>query len=262
LPNRKLSPFEIGAAVKLHNSIRKRLDKLSAGDPELLFALRRRLVVKLTHDERGTPAHRNNIKRLKRAEQNGICPICSELPLKYAELDRFSASAGYTVENTRLVHHDCHIQDQKEKFYLRRACGGDTTLWRRAARGMSPGHLSADPIIGIVVALLRRSSCVSVLNFFADDPARPFVRSYQNGLSVIKAENDIRSNECCWIIHLSGLKVRQQVAQPEALERSFGSLVELSGTIVRNRLLDFFVLAKDEASVAVNPAVALVVVAA
>jgi hypothetical protein len=119
MPNRKLSAVEIASAVKLHNSIRMRLDKLSAGDPELLFALRRRLIVKLTHDERGTPAHRNKIKRLKRAEQNGLCPICSkELPLKYAELDRFSASAGYTMGNTRLVHHDCHIQDQAGKSYL------------------------------------------------------------------------------------------------------------------------------------------------
>jgi hypothetical protein len=89
---------------------------MSSGDPELLFALRRRIIVKLTHDERGTPAHRNKIKRLKRAAQNGMCPICSkQLPEKYAELDRFGASAGYTVENTRLVHHramseKCQIQ--------------------------------------------------------------------------------------------------------------------------------------------------------
>ena len=75
--------------------------------------------MKLTHDERGTAAQRNKIKRLKRAEQNDLCPICSKkLPLKYAELDRFSASAGYTMENTRLVHHDCHIKDQKQKAYL------------------------------------------------------------------------------------------------------------------------------------------------
>lgn len=119
MPNRKLTPVEIPASVKLHTSIRKRLDALSAGDAELMFALRRRLIVKLTHDERGTPSHRNKIKRLKRAEQNGLCPICSkELPLKYAELDRFKASAGYTMENTRLVHHDCHIEDQKQKSYL------------------------------------------------------------------------------------------------------------------------------------------------
>src|SRR3977135_1594761 len=118
MPNRKLSGVEVATAVALHNSIRKRLDGISGSDPELLFALRRRLIVKLSHDERGTPAHRNRIKRLKRAEQNGMCPTCStELPLKYAELDRFSASAGYTVENTRLVHHDCHIKDEAEKSY-------------------------------------------------------------------------------------------------------------------------------------------------
>ena len=119
MPNRRLTPVEIEQAVKLLDTVRKRLDQISVGDPELLFALRRRLIVKLSHDERGTPAHRNRIKRLKRAEQNGMCPICStELPLKYAELDRFSASAGYTVENTRLVHHDCHIKDEAEKSYL------------------------------------------------------------------------------------------------------------------------------------------------
>jgi hypothetical protein len=119
MPNRKLLPLEIAAAVKLHDSTRNRLDKLSASDPELLFALRRRLIVKLTHDERGTPAHRNRIKRLKRVEQKGICALCpDELPLKYAELDRLNASAGYTMENTRLVHHDCHIKDQKQKAYL------------------------------------------------------------------------------------------------------------------------------------------------
>jgi len=119
LPNRKLTPAEIEQAVKLLNAVRKRLDQISISDPELLFALRRRLIVKLTHDERGTPAHRNKIKGLKRVEQNGLCPTCSkELPLKFAELDRFNASAGYTVENTRLIHHDCHIKDQAEKSYL------------------------------------------------------------------------------------------------------------------------------------------------
>jgi hypothetical protein len=116
MANRRPLVTEIEAAVKLHDSIRKRLDHMSSGNPELLFALRRRIIVKLTHDERGPPAHRNKIKRLKRAARNGMCPICSkQLPEKYAELDRFGASAGYTVENTRLVHHramseKCQIQ--------------------------------------------------------------------------------------------------------------------------------------------------------
>ena len=41
---------------------------------------------------------------------------------KGSELDRFKASDGYTVENTRLVHHECHVADQKAKGY------SDTTL--------------------------------------------------------------------------------------------------------------------------------------
>lgn len=119
MPNRKLTPTEIELAVELLNTVRNRLAEVSVGDPELLFAIRRRLIVKLTHEERGTPAHRNKIKKLKRADQNGLCYFCSkELPLKYAELDRLNASAGYTVENTRLVHHDCHIKDQAKKSYL------------------------------------------------------------------------------------------------------------------------------------------------
>jgi|SRR5579872_164549 len=98
---RKLSPAEISPAIKLLASIRKRPDQMS-DDLGLRFALRRKLIVKLTHDERSTPAQRNKFKRLKRAEQNSMCPICSkQLPLKYAELDRFSASAAHPHRKPR-----------------------------------------------------------------------------------------------------------------------------------------------------------------
>jgi len=44
--------------------------------------------------------------------------MCGEiLPLKDIELDRLEAYFGYTAENTRLVHHKCHIADQKKKKY-------------------------------------------------------------------------------------------------------------------------------------------------
>lgn len=119
MANRRLTPAEIEKANALLSKVRDDLEKLAGEDRELLFAYRRRIVVKLTHDERGTPAHRNKLKALKLKEQNGICPMCSkELPSKYAELDRFDASAGYTPENTRLVHHECHINDQAKKSYL------------------------------------------------------------------------------------------------------------------------------------------------
>jgi hypothetical protein len=55
-------------------------------------------------------------------EQNGVCPLCEGkrgvLPVKYADLDRRIASHGYTPENTRLVHHECHVDDQKKKRYV------------------------------------------------------------------------------------------------------------------------------------------------
>lgn len=119
MPNRKLSPAELDAVNLLLDDVRQRLAILADDDPTLLFAARRRLVVKLTHDERGTPAARNKLKALKMTEQNGLCALCGKaLPAKYAELDRFNAADGYTPANTRLVHHECHVADQALKNYL------------------------------------------------------------------------------------------------------------------------------------------------
>lgn len=87
------------------------------GDPELQFALIRKMAKGFSYEERSTPAHRKRLKRQKYAEQNGLCAICcEELPKdgRYAELDRSQAHLG---ENTRLVHHDCHIADQEKKNY-------------------------------------------------------------------------------------------------------------------------------------------------
>jgi hypothetical protein len=119
MPNRRLKPDELIKANHVLDQIRASINDLSSGDPELLFAYRRRLIVKLTHDERGTPAERNKLKAEKRIQQKGICPLCSEpLPEKYVELDRTVAYLGYTPENTRLIHHQCHIEDQARKSYL------------------------------------------------------------------------------------------------------------------------------------------------
>ena len=121
MPNRRLTANERDSATSLLQNVLKKIERLSAGDPELLFALRRRLIVKLTHAERGTPAQRNRLKKQKYLAQNGVCPLChgrkGPLPLKYAELDRKVASLGYTMENTRLVHHECHIDDQGKKSF-------------------------------------------------------------------------------------------------------------------------------------------------
>jgi hypothetical protein len=102
----------------LFEQTKAELDRLSNGDAKVLWALRRKLVKELGYLERDTPAKRNKLKKLKRKEQNNICPLCNNvLPDKNAELDRFEASLGYTEENTRLVHHDCHVNEQKKKKY-------------------------------------------------------------------------------------------------------------------------------------------------
>jgi hypothetical protein len=67
-------------------------------------------------DERGRPSHRRKLKALKMIEQKGKCAICrKKLPETEAELDRIHAPSGYTPENTRLVHHTCHRQQQSER---------------------------------------------------------------------------------------------------------------------------------------------------
>jgi hypothetical protein len=102
----------------LFASARAELDRLSGGDPRVLWALRRKLTKELIYLERGTPQMRNALKRRKMIAQNGICPLCHQkLPPSGSELDRTEAYLGYTDQNTRLVHHGCHVADQQRKKY-------------------------------------------------------------------------------------------------------------------------------------------------
>jgi hypothetical protein len=94
------------------------LEATSGGNSKLLWALRRKLAKELTYLERGTPTRRKKLKQQKFTEQNGVCTICGgELPQRGAELDRTDAFLGYTQQNTRLVHHECHVADQQKKNY-------------------------------------------------------------------------------------------------------------------------------------------------
>jgi len=98
--------------------VRARLVELSAGDPNLLFALRRKLAKELSYDERGTPAERAKLKAFKRGEQDNKCARCgSELPEENVDLDRIEAMKGYTRENTRLLCKECHYTQQKERGF-------------------------------------------------------------------------------------------------------------------------------------------------
>ncbi|HEX6375106.1 MAG TPA: hypothetical protein VFZ91_05245 [Allosphingosinicella sp.] len=118
MPNPLLTPEQLLQAQQILADVRHRLMEASTGNPEILFALRRKVQKELMHNERDKPAHRNKIKRLKRVEQDGCCPLCGDaLPEKYAVLDRFDAVKGYTVENTRLIHQKCDARVQAERGY-------------------------------------------------------------------------------------------------------------------------------------------------
>lgn len=84
------------------------------GDPVFLFAFRRRTYARLSYWERGTPAHRRKVQVAKWAEQGGLCAIYGE---HGAEMDRLDPILGYNVEIVRIIHHGCHVADQKAKSY-------------------------------------------------------------------------------------------------------------------------------------------------
>src|SRR5205814_1654815 len=59
MPNRQLTNEELKTLfTPLMADVRQRLDKLSGGDKELLWAIRRKLFKELAYDERGKPMQR------------------------------------------------------------------------------------------------------------------------------------------------------------------------------------------------------------
>ncbi|ADW70783.1 hypothetical protein [Granulicella tundricola] len=92
-------------------AVRTALQEAAEGDLDVLHQMRRYVGKRLEFDERGTPTQRRKLHELKWKSQQGICALCPEpLPERGAELDRLVATAGYTEENTRLVHHACHLK--------------------------------------------------------------------------------------------------------------------------------------------------------
>ena len=119
MANRQLSPEELAQANVLLSEIRAKLETLSHGDRELLFAYRRKVFKELTYDERSKPMVRRKLKDQKWKEQRGLCAICGkELPERYAVLDRLIAAVGYTKPNTRLIHQECDAKHQEAKGYV------------------------------------------------------------------------------------------------------------------------------------------------
>jgi hypothetical protein len=113
-----LSKDELLVARQLLEQVTTRLDELSNGDSELLFAYRRNIAKELTYAERSSPMVRRRLKILKRKEQNGLCWKCGQtLPEKYVVLDRIAAAAGYVPENTHLICEPCDRLIQASRGY-------------------------------------------------------------------------------------------------------------------------------------------------
>lgn len=118
MPSRRLTKEEAATANGLLTRVKAMVEDAASGDPVLLFALRRRLFIRLMYWERSTPAERTKLKADKWRDQDGRCAICGQpTERKGSELDRADPVLGYTAENTRLVHHACHRRDQEAKRF-------------------------------------------------------------------------------------------------------------------------------------------------
>ena len=118
MANRQLTTAELEQANELLVEIRTKLEAMSRGDKDLLFAYRRKIFKELTYDERSKPMVRRKLKDQKWKEQRGLCAICgNDLPERYTVLDRLNAADGYTKKNTRLIHQECDVKHQEEKGY-------------------------------------------------------------------------------------------------------------------------------------------------
>ena len=110
----ELSKESRDKAVLILEWLRADILAAAAGDRDLIFQMKRYISKRLEFDERGTPTQRRKLKDLMWKKQRGLCALCSkELPERGAELDRFKAIDGYTVENTQLVCHACHRATQE-----------------------------------------------------------------------------------------------------------------------------------------------------
>jgi len=117
--NRRLTAQERETAKEILEQIREHIKKASQEDNEHAFALRRYIYKNLMYDERGTPMQRRKLKTEKLLQQGAKCAECGKqfLESEEPELDRIDAVKGYTKDNTRLIHHECHRRKQLEKGF-------------------------------------------------------------------------------------------------------------------------------------------------
>ena len=112
----ELSEENRAKAIGLLERLRADILTAAAGDRDLIFQMKRYISKRLEFDERGTPTHRKKLKELMSKKQGGLCALCKQkLPERGAELDRFKAIEGYTVENTQLLCRTCHLAAQEQR---------------------------------------------------------------------------------------------------------------------------------------------------
>lgn len=113
-----LSEEQLASVRQLLDRVRTELETLAVSDPKTLHHARRYLMKRLESDERGTPADRNKLKLTLMAVQQGKCASCGEpLPPRGSELDRTDPVLGYTEDNCKLIHHECHRKAQAAKNF-------------------------------------------------------------------------------------------------------------------------------------------------
>jgi hypothetical protein len=118
MANPQLTAEQLNVANLLLADIRSRLEELSGSDPELLFALRRKVAKELGYDERSKPMARRALKRRMAILQDGLCAECRKgLPATYNVLDRHSAIGGYVEANVRLLCEACDREVQRQRRY-------------------------------------------------------------------------------------------------------------------------------------------------
>jgi hypothetical protein len=113
-----LTDEQLTTIREILDRVRTDLTALAGSDQNTLHHARRYLMKRLEFDERGTPADRNKLKLTLMAVQQGKCTSCNEpLPPRGSELDRKDPVLGYTEENCKLIHHECHRKAQAAKNF-------------------------------------------------------------------------------------------------------------------------------------------------
>jgi hypothetical protein len=123
-------PDEILSKVRfLLDHIRAGLDGSSRGDAKIHHHARRYVMKRLEFDERSRPSDRMDVKLSLMAKQQGKCAICGDpLPTKGSELDRDDPVLGYTEEDCKLVHHECHRKAQAAKNFRQHSSHPDKLI--------------------------------------------------------------------------------------------------------------------------------------